>query len=65
MLTSEMTITTAVGYPDEFPDVIAAMPRLKDTIATLISHHLPFAQVIEGLAIAARPKSAKVMIAFD
>ena len=34
MLTSEMSITTAVGYPDEFPEVIAAMPRLKDTIAS-------------------------------
>lgn len=64
MLTSEMTITTAVGYPDEFPEVIAAMPRLKDTIASLISHHLPFARVIEGLEIAATPASAKVMIEF-
>ena len=64
MLTSEMTITTAVGYPDEFPDVIAAMPRLKETIASLISHSLPFEQVIEGLKIAATPQSAKVMIEF-
>ncbi|WP_417621305.1 zinc-dependent alcohol dehydrogenase [Parasphingorhabdus sp.] len=65
MLTSEMTITTAVGYPDEFPEVVAAMPRLKDTIATLISHKLPFDQVIEGLSIAATPQSAKVMIEFE
>ncbi|MXO89982.1 zinc-dependent alcohol dehydrogenase [Pontixanthobacter aquaemixtae] len=65
MLTSEMTITTAVGYPDEFPQVIAAMPRLKDTIASLISHHLPFEEVIEGLEIAADPQSAKVMIEFN
>jgi threonine dehydrogenase-like Zn-dependent dehydrogenase len=65
MLTTEMTITTAVGYPDEFPDVIAAMPRLQDKIAALISHRLPFAQVLDGLKIAATPESAKVMIAFD
>ena len=65
MLTSEMTITTAVGYPDEFPEVVAAMPRLKDTIATLISHRLPFEQIIEGLNIAATPQSAKVMIEFE
>ena len=64
MLTSEMTITTAVGYPTEFPDVIAAMPRLKDKIASMISHHLPFDRVLEGLAIAATPQSAKVMIEF-
>lgn len=65
MLTSEMTITTAVGYPDEFPEVVAAMPRLKDTIASLISHRLPFDHVIEGLNIAATPQSAKVMIEFE
>ena len=65
MLTSEMTITTAVGYPDEFPEVIAAMPRLKDKIAGLISHRLPFERVLEGLKIAATPQSAKVMIEFS
>jgi threonine dehydrogenase-like Zn-dependent dehydrogenase len=47
------------------PDVIAAMPRLKDKIAALISHKLPFDRVIEGLDIAARPQSAKVMIEFE
>lgn len=65
MLTSEMTITTAVGYPTEMPEVIAAMPRLKDKIASMISHHLPFDQVLEGLEIAATPESAKVMIQFE
>ena len=65
MLTSEMTITTAVGYPDEFPDVVAAMPRLQDKIRTIISHHLPFERILEGLEIAATPQSAKVMIEFE
>jgi threonine dehydrogenase-like Zn-dependent dehydrogenase len=65
MLTSEMTITTAVGYPTEFPDVLAAMPRLKDKIASLISHRLPFEQVLDGLTVAAKPDSAKVMIEFE
>ena len=64
MLTSEMTITTAVGYPTEFPDVIAAMPRLRDKIRAMISHTLPFERVLEGLEIAATPQSAKVMIEF-
>ena len=65
MLTTEMTITTAVGYPTEMPDVIAAMPRLRDKIAARISHTLPFERVLEGLDIAAKPQSAKVMIAFE
>ena len=64
MLTSEMTITTAVGYPTEFPDVIAAMPRLKDKIASIISHYVAFDNVLDGLKIAATPQSAKVMIEF-
>lgn len=65
MLTSEMTITTAVGYPTEMPEVIAAMPRLKDKIAGMISHKLPFSEVMKGLEIAAMPQSAKVMIRFE
>jgi (R,R)-butanediol dehydrogenase / meso-butanediol dehydrogenase / diacetyl reductase len=65
MLTSEMTITTAVGYPTEMPEVIAAMPRLKDKIAAMISHTLPFERVMEGLKVAATPESAKVMIQFE
>lgn len=65
MLTSEMTITTAVGYPTEMPEVVAAMPRLKDKIAEMISHKLPFSEVMKGLEIAATPQSAKVMIGFE
>ncbi len=65
MLTSEMTITTAMGYPTEMPEVIAAMPRLKDKIAGMISDRLPLSQVLEGLKIAARPESCKVMINCD
>ena len=62
MLTSEMTITTAMGYPTEMPEVIAAMPRLKDKIEGMISHRLPLDRVMEGLKIAATPESCKVMI---
>lgn len=65
MLTSEMSITTAVGYPNEMNDVVAALPRIKDKARSLISHRLPFEQVIEGLEIAGTPQSAKVMIHFD
>jgi 2-desacetyl-2-hydroxyethyl bacteriochlorophyllide A dehydrogenase len=63
MLTTEMTLTTAVGYPTEMSDVLAAMPRLRDKMASLISHHLPLDRVLEGLSLAGTPQSAKVMIA--
>lgn len=64
MLTSEMTITTACGYPDEMPEVVAALPRLRDKASSLISHRVPFDRVIEGFGIAATPESAKVMVEF-
>lgn len=65
MLTTEMTITTAVGYPNEMPDVIAALPRLRDKISSLISHRFPFDNVIDAFAVAGTPASAKVMVEFD
>ena len=65
MLTTEMTLTTAVGYPNEMPDVIAALPRLRDKVATLISHRFPFDRVIDAFAMAGTPQSAKVMVEFD
>jgi threonine dehydrogenase-like Zn-dependent dehydrogenase len=64
MLITEMTITTAVGYPTEMKDVVAALPRLRDKVASIISHRLPFDRVLEGLEIAATPQSAKVMVTF-
>ena len=65
MLTTEMTLTTAVGYPTEMSDVMAALPRLKDKVHSLISHRLPFDRVIEGFDVAGTPQSAKVMIDFE
>jgi 2-desacetyl-2-hydroxyethyl bacteriochlorophyllide A dehydrogenase len=64
MLTTEMTLTTAVGYPTEMPDVVAALPRLRDKARSLISHRYPFEKVIEALGVAGTPASAKVMIDF-
>lgn len=65
MLTTEMTITTAVGYPTEMDEVLAALPRLRDKAGPLISHRLPLSKVLEGLKIAATPQSVKVMIDCD
>jgi (R,R)-butanediol dehydrogenase/meso-butanediol dehydrogenase/diacetyl reductase len=65
MLTTEMSITTAVGYPTEMPDVVAALPRLREKLQKLISHRYAFPDVIEALGVAGTPQSAKVMIAFE
>jgi (R,R)-butanediol dehydrogenase/meso-butanediol dehydrogenase/diacetyl reductase len=65
MLTTEMTITTAVGYPNEMPDVIAALPRLRDKVKSLISHRFPFDRIIDAIGVAGTPQSAKVMVEFE
>jgi len=65
MLTTEMTITTAVGYPTEMPDVISSLPRLRDKVSSMISHRFAFDQVIDAFAVAGTPASAKVMVEFD
>lgn len=65
MLSTEMSITTAVSYPTEMPDVVAALPRLKDKAASLISHRYAFDDVIQALGVAGTPQSAKVMIDFE
>jgi 2-desacetyl-2-hydroxyethyl bacteriochlorophyllide A dehydrogenase len=62
MLTTEMTITTAVGYPTEMPDVISAMPRLLEKLKSLISHRFPLDNIIEAIGVAGTAASAKVMI---
>lgn len=65
MLTTEMTITTAVGYPTEMPEVLAALPRLASKALPLITHRFAFDNVLDALAVASSPASAKVMIDFD
>jgi (R,R)-butanediol dehydrogenase / meso-butanediol dehydrogenase / diacetyl reductase len=64
MLVTEMTITTAVGYPTEMPEVIAALPRLRDKVRSMISHRFPFDKIIDALGVAGTAQSAKVMIDF-
>jgi (R,R)-butanediol dehydrogenase / meso-butanediol dehydrogenase / diacetyl reductase len=65
MLTTEMTITTAVGYPTEMPDVIAALARLREKVGSLISHRFSFDEVLDAIAVAGTPGSAKVMVDFE
>lgn len=65
LLTSEMTVTSALAYPTEMADVVAALPRIRDTAASLISHRFAFGDVLDGFAVAGTPASAKVMIRFD
>lgn len=62
MLTTEMTITTAMGYPTEMPEVVSALPLLQEKLKTMISHHFPLERVVEALDVASSQASAKVII---
>jgi hypothetical protein len=47
------------------PDVIAALPRLRDKVRSLISHRFSFDQIINAIGVAGTPGSAKVMVQFE
>jgi 2-desacetyl-2-hydroxyethyl bacteriochlorophyllide A dehydrogenase len=64
MLMSEFTITTAMGYPVEFPAVIAALPEIAGEAQSLISHRFPLEQFHDALATAQSGDCAKVMVTF-
>lgn len=66
ILTRELEVTAALGYPDELHDVMRQLPDIDPAILdAYISHHYPFDQFDEAFAVAQRPDSAKVMIVFD
>jgi threonine dehydrogenase-like Zn-dependent dehydrogenase len=65
LLLNEMSVTTAIGYPTELNDVVAALPRIQDKAASMISHRFGFDEVLQGLKTAGTPQSAKVMIQFE
>ena len=63
VLAKEMTITTSMAYPDEFPDVLAALSDPNFDTAPLVSHHFPLDRFEEALAAARDPEgSAKVLV---
>ena len=57
--------TSVVAEVREIPGLGVSLPRSKDKIASLISHHLPFERILEGLSVATTPQSAKVIIEFE
>jgi (R,R)-butanediol dehydrogenase/meso-butanediol dehydrogenase/diacetyl reductase len=63
-LAKEMHITSARGYPTEFPEVIAMLTEHGEAARKLISHRLAFKDILAGLDIASSLNSGKVMITF-
>lgn len=63
-LGKEMKMTSAVGYPDEFPEVISALMESGEQARKIISHRFAFSEVLVGLSCAQKRDSGKVMIMF-
>jgi threonine dehydrogenase-like Zn-dependent dehydrogenase len=63
ILTSEITIVMAMGYPTEIFEVTADIIANRDKYARIISHQVAFGDVLEGIRLATTPGAAdKVVI---
>ncbi|MBR7832920.1 zinc-binding dehydrogenase [Actinospica durhamensis] len=66
VLAAEVTIVTAMGYPDEIFQVTESIIADRDEYAHIISHRFPFDDALEALETAATPGAAdKVVVTFD
>lgn len=65
LLGLEMNITTAVAYPTELADALAALPDIQDQASRLITHRFAFDDALEAFAVARQPIASKVMIEFE
>ncbi len=63
LLAKELTITSAIGYPDELPAVIAMLASGDDRVDALVSHRVEWPHLAEAFAIASdRDNARKVMV---
>lgn len=66
LLTTELTIVLAMGYPTEIFEVTKDIIANWEKYAKIISHRFPFADVATALTTASTPGAAdKVMVTFD
>ncbi|MDB6063609.1 MAG: hypothetical protein JWM78_3712 [Verrucomicrobiaceae bacterium] len=66
MLLKEISMTTAVSYPDELPDVLATLAQISEQdIKPYVTHRFAFEEFASALQTAKEPTSGKVMVYFD
>jgi 2-desacetyl-2-hydroxyethyl bacteriochlorophyllide A dehydrogenase len=66
ILRSEMTIIGSQGYPTEIFEVTPELEEHQDRFARLISHRVPFADVMHAFELTMTPGAAeKVVVTFD
>lgn len=65
LLSSELTITGAIGYPTEFPEAVALLAARGPELASLVSHRFAFERAGDAFVAAADPAAAlKVVVTF-
>lgn len=65
LLKSEMTITSAIGYPDELAAVMADISELSAEAEIMISHKFNFSDINTAFDVAKSLNGAKVIVEFD
>jgi len=64
ILRSEMTITAAIGYPNELAKVMAEIGELSKEAEIMISHRFGFDNVLDAFQTARTADAAKVVVEF-
>jgi threonine dehydrogenase-like Zn-dependent dehydrogenase len=66
VMAREIRIAGAIGYPSEFPDVIAALAARRFDVSAMVSHVLPLREFPAAFALASNPHEAgKVMLTME
>jgi (R,R)-butanediol dehydrogenase/meso-butanediol dehydrogenase/diacetyl reductase len=66
LLGKEMSITTAMGYPAEFPDVLAMLSSGDIDVEPMVSHRFKGTDFMAAFATASRPDAAaKVLVQYS
>lgn len=58
LLAREVTIVPAMGYDDEFGEVIAMLQSGRVDPSPMITHHFPLSDVVDAFALARKPEGA-------
>jgi len=65
LLAKELSLTAAIGYPDELPEVLATLAEGDAGVDALVSHVVEWPDVARALALASDPAEArKVLVRF-
>jgi threonine dehydrogenase-like Zn-dependent dehydrogenase len=65
LLIREITLTPAVGYPNELTEVLATLEASSDVeLAAYVSHQFNFNDFLQAFATAQEATSGKVMVTF-